>query len=111
MAYLLAKVCALLRILLLLLSCSAVVLKVQSAKCSTCSCFIIRFTNPEAETHEHTILLRILGIILRVLRLDVSLYNFLSQTSFQTIAQGGEWGGGGKNLVIEVTVNCKEDNS
>jgi hypothetical protein len=40
--------------------------------------------------HEHTISLRILGIILRVLSLEVSVYNVYITNLFQTtFAQGG----------------------
>jgi hypothetical protein len=40
--------------------------------------------------HEHTISLRFLGIILRVLRLEVSKYNVYITNQFQvTFAQGG----------------------
>jgi hypothetical protein len=41
--------------------------------------------------HEHTILLRFLGMILRVLRLEVSVYNVDITNQFQTtFAQGGK---------------------
>ncbi len=52
---------------------------------------------------ESTITLRFLGIILRVLRLEVSVYNVYIQTTF---AQGG-----GGDPLVEVTVNGKEENS
>jgi hypothetical protein len=48
--------------------------------------------------------LRFLGIILRVLRLEVSVYNVYSTTQFQPFLPGGE-------RVVEVTVNNKEENS
>ncbi len=55
--------------------------------------------------HERTISLRFLGIIFRVLRLDVSVYNvnvyITNQTSFKPLLLGG----GGVN------VNSKEENS
>ncbi len=60
--------------------------------------------------HEHTILLRFLSIILRVLRLEASVYNVYITNQFQTtFAQAG--GGGGKNRLVVVTVNSKEENS
>ena len=47
--------------------------------------------------HERTITLRFLGIILRVLRLEVSVYNVYITNQFQTtFAQGG--GGGIKSV-------------
>jgi hypothetical protein len=50
--------------------------------------------------HEHTVSLRFL--LLRVLRLEVSVYNVYIKNQFQTtFAQGG----GGVNLLSEVTVN------
>ncbi len=57
--------------------------------------------------HERTISLRFLGIILRVLRLEVSVYNFLLHTSFKPLFGGG--GAGVKSAVAEVTVNSKEE--
>jgi hypothetical protein len=46
--------------------------------------------------HEHTISLRFLGIILRVLRLEVSVYNVYIANQFQTtFARGAGVGGGG----------------
>ncbi len=43
--------------------------------------------------HERTISLMFLGIILRVLRLEVSLYNVYIQTSFKPflLGEGGRW--------------------
>ncbi len=55
--------------------------------------------------HERTILLRFLGIILRGLRLEVSVYNVYITNQLLK----GE-GGGGKS-VLELTVNNKEENS
>jgi hypothetical protein len=68
-------------------------------------------TTPEAEFSdvpsrsqitEHTILLRFLGIILRVLRPEVSIFNVYIKTQFQTnFAQkggGGEKFGGGEKI-------------
>jgi hypothetical protein len=49
--------------------------------------------------------LRFLGIILRVLRLEVSVYNVYITNKFQTAFF---WEGGGG---VEVTVNIKEENS
>jgi hypothetical protein len=46
------------------------------------------------EIHERTILLQFLGIILRVLRLEVPVYNGYITNQFQTtFAQGGKGGG------------------
>ncbi len=39
--------------------------------------------------HERTILLRFLGIILRVLRIEISVYNFYITNQFQTTLAGG----------------------
>jgi hypothetical protein len=57
--------------------------------------------------------LRFLGIILRVLRLEVSVYNVYITNPFQTtVAQGGGGGGRGeKNPLVEVTVKSKEENT
>jgi hypothetical protein len=55
--------------------------------------------------------LRFLGIILIVLRLDVSVYNVYMTNPFQTTfvqEAGGGWGWGVKSIV-EVTVNSKEE--
>ncbi len=60
--------------------------------------------------HERTISLKFLGIILRVLRLEVSVYStmlFILKTSFKSILLKG--GGGG--ALEEVTVNSKEEKS
>ncbi len=57
--------------------------------------------------HEHTISLRFLGIILRVLRLEVSVYNVYIANQFQTTFAQGEVE---KNPLVEVTVNSKEEN-
>jgi hypothetical protein len=66
------------------------------------SLYIIIWTFPvyylycvdRSRIHERTILLRFLGKILRILRLEVSLYNVYSTNQFQsTVAQGGGgWG-------------------
>jgi hypothetical protein len=59
--------------------------------------------------HERTISLRFLGIILRVIRLEVSVYNVFITNQFQpTFARGG---GGESNPLVEVTENSKEENS
>ncbi len=53
------------------------------------------------------ILLWFLGIILRVVRLEVPEYNVYITNQFQTtFAQGGE-----VNPLVEVTVTSKEENS
>jgi hypothetical protein len=53
--------------------------------------------------HERTIALRFLGIILRVLRLEVSVNNIYITNKFQTTFARG--------ALVEVTVNSKEKNS
>jgi hypothetical protein len=55
--------------------------------------------------HDHGI--RFLGIFLRVLRLEVSVYNVhIANQSQTTFESGGE---GEKILFLEVTVNSKEE--
>ncbi len=50
--------------------------------------------------------MRFLGIVLRVLRLEVSIYDVCIANQFQaTFDQGG-----GGNPLVEVTVNSKEEN-
>jgi hypothetical protein len=51
--------------------------------------------------HEHTISLRFLGIILRFLRLEVSVYNVYIANQFQITFARGRGGGGGLNLFLE----------
>ncbi len=58
--------------------------------------------------HERTVSLSFLGIILRVLRLDVLSIMFTLQTSFRPLLF--EWGRWVKS-VVGVTVNSKEENS
>jgi hypothetical protein len=48
---------------------------------------------------------RFLGIILRVLRLEVSIYNVYIQTSFKPLLFKGR----GKNPLVEVIVNSKKE--
>ncbi len=62
-----------------------------------------------SQIHERTISLRFLGIILRVLTLEVSVYNGYITNQFQTTFVGG--GGGGVESVVEVSINSKEENS
>ncbi len=59
--------------------------------------------------HKRTISLRFLGIILRVLRFEVSVCNVYITNQFQTTLLKG-WGGGSKS-VKEVTVISNEGNS
>jgi hypothetical protein len=60
--------------------------------------------------HERKILLRFLGIILRVLSLEVSVYSVYITNQFHTtFAQGG--GGEGEIPLVKLTVNSKEENS
>ncbi len=47
---------------------------------------------PRSQIHEHTVLLKFLGLILRVLRLKVSVYNVYITNQFHTTSA---WGGGG----------------
>ncbi len=58
-----------------------------------------------SKIHERTISLRFLGIILRVLRLEVSVYNVY--ISKKHVSNHFARGGGG-NLLVEVTANSKE---
>jgi hypothetical protein len=54
----------------------------------------LRETETRSRIHERTISLRFLGIILSVLRLEVSVYNvYIIQTRFQTTFA---WRGGGQ---------------
>ncbi len=66
-------------------------------------------TFPWSRIHYWTISLRFLGIILRVLRLQVSVYKYYFTNSFQItfFCSRGEGG----NPLVEVTVNSKEENS
>jgi hypothetical protein len=62
-----------------------------------------------SQIHERTISLRFLGITIGVLRREISVYNVYNKNEFQTtFAQEGE---GEKNLLVEVTMNSKEENS
>jgi hypothetical protein len=62
--------------------------------------------------HERTISLRFLGIILRVLRLEVSVSNVYITTSFKPLLLKGGGGEGREgNPLVEVTVNSKDENS
>jgi hypothetical protein len=64
---------------------------------------VVRYQN---RIHEHTILLRFLCIILRILRLEVSKFNVYKPVQ-PTLSQGG--GGEGLNKpLVKVTVNSKE---
>ncbi len=60
--------------------------------------------------HERTISVRFLGIILRDLRLELSVYNvyITVQTSFKPLLLKE---GGGRVILVEVAVNSKEENS
>ncbi len=67
-------------------------------------------TGFRSRIHECTISLRFLGIILRVLRFEVSIYNVNINNRFQTtFPQGGR--GRVINPLVEVTMNSKEENS
>jgi hypothetical protein len=63
----------------------------------------------KGNTPELTVSLKFLFIILRVLRLEVSVHNVQLQTSLKPLLLRGG-GGGGKSLA-EVNVNSKEENS
>jgi hypothetical protein len=68
-------------------------------------------TCPEAE-FMNVLALRFLGIILKVFRLEVSVYHVYNTNQFQpTFARGGGGGGGGKFYSIEGTEKCKEENT
>jgi hypothetical protein len=56
---------------------------------------------------ERTVSLIFLGIILRVLRLEVSVYNVYITNQFKPLLLGG--GGGGWNSLVEGTVNSKDE--
>jgi hypothetical protein len=56
--------------------------------------------------YERIISLRFLGIILRIIILEVSVNNVYIKNQFQTT-----YAGGGGNPLVEVTVNSKEENS
>jgi hypothetical protein len=60
--------------------------------------------------HERSILLRFLGIIMRVSRLEVYVYNFYITNKFRTICAQGAEGGGGSPL-YNMTVKSKEENT
>jgi hypothetical protein len=65
----------------------------------------------QKRNHELTISLGFLGIILRVLRLEVFVYNvYIKHHAVSTPFLLGR-GGGILNLLVEVTVNSKEENS
>jgi hypothetical protein len=55
--------------------------------------------------------MKFLSIILRVIRLEVSVYNVYITKQFQTTFARGGGGGGVVNPLEEVTVNSKEENS
>jgi hypothetical protein len=58
------------------------------------------FLNPQrSRIHECTISLRFLDTILRVLRLEVSVYNVYITHQTTTFARGGRGGGGGGKSV------------
>ncbi len=61
-----------------------------------------------SQIHERTTSLRILGIIFRVLRLEVSVYDVNITNQIQTTFVPG---GGGIKSVVEVIVNSKKENS
>jgi hypothetical protein len=59
-----------------------------------------RTPNSRSRIHERTILLRFMGIIMRVLRLEVSIYNDYIINQFQTTF-GWDGGGGVKSVDCE----------
>ena len=72
-----------------------------------CSCYHLCLCTHWSQIHECTISLSFLGIIFRVLRLEVTVYNVYITNSFKAISLGG--GGAGGVPLVEVTVNTKED--
>ncbi len=60
-----------------------------------CAYMLTSTSKTVAKIHERTISLRFLGTILRVLRLDVSVYNVYVTNQFQTTFALGGGGGGG----------------
>jgi hypothetical protein len=52
----------------------------------------VKYSKYRSHTHEQTISLRFLGIILRVLRLEVSKYNIYITNKFQATLAHGEGG-------------------
>jgi hypothetical protein len=71
----------------------------------------ISFKFTRRRIHEHTNSLRFLDIILRVHRLEVSVYNVYITNQFPTTFARGRGGGWVLNLLVEVTANSKEENS
>jgi hypothetical protein len=68
--------------------------------------FIIINAVSRSRIHKREILLRFLGIILRVLNLEASIYNVYITNQFRsTFAQRG----GGDKSIVEVTVNSKDE--
>ncbi len=66
----------------------------------------LRALGSRSRIHERTIYLRLLCIILRFLRLEVSVYNVYITNQFQTnFSRGG--GGGGDPLIIVILKNNK----
>jgi hypothetical protein len=61
--------------------------------------------------HERTISLRFLGIILRILRREVSVYKFLHYKPVKPVSNHFCSGGRGVKYAVEMTVNSKEENS
>jgi hypothetical protein len=66
---------------------------------------------PRSRIHERSLSLSFLGIILRVLRLEVLYTMFTLKTSFKALLLGGGGEGEGVKFVSRVTVNSKEENS
>ncbi len=65
-------------------------------------------SDPRSRIYESTISLRFLGIILRVLSLEVSVNNVYITNQLQTTIFAQE--GRGVKLGVEMTVNSKEEN-
>jgi hypothetical protein len=86
-------------VLLLFLQCTVPTLQLLLVSLETC-CF------SRSRIHERTISLRFLGIIYRVLRLEVSVYNVYFANRFQPTSTQG-W----SNPLVDVTVISKEENS
>ncbi len=86
----------------------------KHSKKMECSSLLLHFPYIScSRIHERTISLRFLGIILKLLKIEVSLYDVYITNHLQTtFAHGGKgWGSKIQNPLVEVTVNSKEEKS